>query len=223
MKEDPRLFATLEASRETWGLGPLPPAQGALQIFGWSRRLAMATDDAPAPFATILASALTHIGPLAFPTSELILETGVRRNRAAFAVWAPRRRQTFFRARSVLCLTRDTALAANIFNDGAFPWELQGQFGLLCVEGASIERLVAFGDALDDLIEPCWSGMLTTLNMAGVVAILRPTVDGVAAGLLAVDEALNHRILVAVANAASQSEVVFEVLDEANFATALAT
>jgi len=55
MTEDGRrLFGTLEATREAWGLGPLPPSHGALLVAGWSRSLAFAEDDEPAPFATIL-------------------------------------------------------------------------------------------------------------------------------------------------------------------------
>jgi hypothetical protein len=211
------MFGALEATREAWGLGPLPPANGALLLVGWSRQLAFAADDEPAPFAAILATALTRLGPLAFPASERLGAAG-----AVYAPWAPRRRPLMSLARSALCLTSDVALAAKLFDDGAFPWPLQGQFGLLCEKSVKLEALAALAGMLDGLIEPGWSAALPALNAAGVAAVLRPGTDGDVAGLLAADAALHGRVVASLAETARQSAVAFEMLDEAGFAAALA-
>lgn len=220
----PSLFATLDPTRETWGLGPLPPAHGALLLIGWSRVMAYSDDDdAPAVFASILADALVCLGPVAFPTTELQAgAAGAAGNAARFAPWAPRRGARASRARSALCVTGAAALAVHLFNDAAYQWVLQSQFGLVCADGVAPAALVAQGRALEELIEPGWSKELPTLAQAGVRAVLRPGVDGDVAGLLAADAPLRQRVIEAIAQSARQAGVAFDMLNEAGFLKALA-
>ncbi len=124
-------------------------------------------------------------------------------------------------SQSALCLTRDVALAATLFDDGAFPWGLQGQFGLLCAEHVLVETLATLGIALDSLIEPGWGAALPGMNAVGVNAVLRPGVDGDLAGLLAADAAGRENFIEALAYAARQSSVPFNMLDEGAFSAAL--
>ena len=113
-----------------------------------------------------------------------------------------------------LCHTPGEATV--LFDTPEFPWWLQGQFALVF---SLPPKLPTWPESL---LEPAWASAFPALSAAGVIAILRPGVDGSVAGLLCRDEAVRSAFEAALQQAGSRADLATHQLDEADFQAALA-
>jgi hypothetical protein len=180
-----------------------------------------ATEAHPAPYATLLAAALTRVGPIAFPTTD-VAAVDVESSLARCARWAPKRAARKVRERGRLCLTHAPAAVAELFDTEGFSWTLQAQFALLCDQSAIVEDLAVLDGVLERIVEREWGEVLQRLQSLGVTGILRPGTDGDLAGALFADHRGRTRFLEALEEAAHAARTAFAVVDEDGFAAALA-
>lgn len=198
-----------------WELDALTQAPGILSLLGWRCHPPAADAGVPSPVAACLACALTRVCRLSFPTSRVVgaplgeawtpvpgglghaLETpGLR-------AWSGHRGSPGW-----LLSTTDSRAAAGLFDDPGFPWWLRGQAAVAsardgpppAVEPAAVLAL------LDDVAPDT-----KALTAAGVSALLRPGVDGDVAGLLALSEAADRALLQALAQAAREAGLGWEL------------
>ncbi len=106
-----------------------------------------------------------------------------------------------------------------LFDSGAFPWSLQGQVVLL--SSADVAPPDIHGVTLRDLVSDDWSRHATRLRDAGVLAVLRPGVDGAVAGVLSLDVAFETAWLRALDEQARRAGFTCEITTEEQFWLAL--
>ena len=130
-------------SSSFWQLGPVPPPHGSLVLIGWPEQSVVEDDDANNKCTAALLRAMTSIARLSFPCSEFAMAPArdSRTPTESDHVATVRRTSnplvrlfSYLTGRPssmTLMSTRDSTVARQIFEDGAYPWWLQGQFVLL--------------------------------------------------------------------------------------------
>jgi hypothetical protein len=203
------IFACRDPRGREWQLGPLPPGRGRLTLIGWSQPAETRDAGVPENVARVLARALTSVARVTFPSSLVSpIATSMT------TVWSPLDGDLIrvltakgFGGRIVaklrgtpphiaLMSTRRPETASRLFDDGAFPWWLQGQVVLLSEPDApppdiDEESLLAlFGEE--------WTGRAASLAPAGVQGVVRPGVDGDVAGLVSLNDVFQEAVLTAL-------------------------
>jgi hypothetical protein len=170
----------------------------------------------PGSAGRVLVRALTSVARLTFPCSAV--------DPAATSVWSSLDgdRVRVVAGKSgfmALGSTRRPERATGLFDDGAFPWWLQGQVVLLSEPDAAPPDIDEAG--LLGLIGDDWTKQGGLLSRAGVRGILRPGVDGDVAGLLSLTGAFERSALGALEREASNCRLAWALLSEASFTSAL--
>lgn len=251
------LFACRDPRAPWWQLGPLPPTRGRLLLIGWRQQPPAIDAGVPAVIARVLARALTGLGWVIFPSSQ------IRPPPAARQGWVPLtdvvrgagdpmpgpgplagpapgfhrgaapadaltrvltcrglterlgaalRRQS---ARIALCASRRAELACGLFDDAAYPWWLQGQNVLLAAPAQTPPDLNR--QDLLGLWQRSWTAPAAALALAsGLLAVMRPGVDGAVAGLLCLEAGVEEALLAALAAQAAAAEVDWAIVPEAS-------
>lgn len=195
--------------RDDWQLGSLPPAQGHLVLVGWRGADNDAGGGVPADIAQVLARGFTAVARVTFACSSAEIDVTsdwtAWRDRDAYrgvetGGAMTRLRSTLRGAPRLLtlCSTRDAATAARLFDDGGFPWWLQGQVVVLSRQDGPPPDLTA--TLWHALLEDEWLDALMDVDDRNVFGIVRPGVDGAVAGIFtsvpdverAVIDALRH-------------------------------
>lgn len=215
-----------EAAGRHWQLGPLPRRQGEFALVGWTER---AEDGGvPASVAGALARGLTSQGCVTFPCSAA---RGAPRGRwvrqgddhvgrfsmAASRGWRAALPGPLGRTDLPLLSTRREEAVLGLFDDADHPWWLQGQFALLSPPAAASPRLGEEQPLPSELVGEEWASCLGDLAEAGVVAILRPGVDGDVAGLASRSPDILRQLLEHVRRAAADFGLAFHAAPEDAF------
>ena len=214
-----------------WQLGTLPPPQGPLTLIGWRQQPDPTDGGVPREVAAVLARALTSAARVTFPSSAVDVSVGQRWSargddlvRELTSHGAVSRAKAILKGRTnkvVLVSTRASATVVAAFDDGQYPWWLQGQVLLLSEGDAEppdidMEKLSAFYDEQ-------WTRQAAALSVPGLVGVMRPGVDGDVAGLLALVEAFAPAFLEKLEHEARVAGMGLDVVDERTFAQRLAT
>jgi hypothetical protein len=113
---------------------------------------------------------------------------------------------------SKLLSTTDPGAAAQLFEDAAFPWWLQGQLVLLSDREA--DSLTIDERSVLALIDDDWARRAALLAVHGVEGVVRPGVDGDLAGVLALNDRLDSRMLASLEREAQQAGMSLSVVPE---------
>ena len=163
--------ASIRACRDAraahWQLGPLPPDRGRLTLLAWTGSPGTVDSGVPGEIAGVLARSWTSIARVTFPSSL----TGATR----------------------IVSTRDRDAVVRAFDDPAFPWWMQGQVLLLSEPDRDPPAVDEPG--LRALLEEDWARTATALEGRGVNGVVRPGVDGDVAGLLALSDPFDGRMM----------------------------
>lgn len=114
---------------------------------------------------------------------------------------------------SRLLSTTDPGVAMQLFEDAAFPWWLQGQLVLLSdpkADSSTVDERSVLA-----LIDDDWARRAAPLAAHGVEGVVRPGVDGDLAGVLALNDRLDSRMLASLEREAHQAGMSFSVVPEA--------
>lgn len=223
------IFSCGDATGVRWQLGPLPPAKGALMLIGWRLRGAAVDGGVPQPVARMLARAMTTVGRVSFPIDEsdanasfsagpLKRRQGLRAVLGVVADVAATLRAT--RSAPTLVSSADPERVQRLFDDAAFPWHLQGQVALLSAAAAAAPGIDC-ATALS-LVEDDWTSKAASLASAGVIAVLRPGVDGDVAAFWSLSATVADLWSACLADEARQAGIARECLSESDFMNALA-
>ena len=220
------IFVCRDPAGSQWQVGQLPPATGAIALIGWSLTPAPVDGGVPDAVARVLARALTSAARVTFPSSKV--------GAAAPGAWLPHDGDSIrtgspkgVAARVASRLTgapRDLTListtraetAIGLFDDGAFPWWLQGQAVLLSAPDAAPPDVDE--TALVALFEQRWTAAVAALARFGVQGVVRPGVDGDVAALWTAGSAFERIVLGALERETRAAGFDWAVVPEAEFA-----
>jgi hypothetical protein len=220
------IFACPDARAAQWQLGPLPPPAGRVTLIGWNNAAEQTDAGVPEDIARVLANAFTAVARVTFPCSC------VDANTSAPGGWSPsdgdmlRTLTTGFAARIAaklngtpaeitLVSTRRADSAIRAFDDGAFPWWMQGQVMLLSQPDAPPPDVDA--KSLLALFEDAWTTHAASLGR-GIQGVVRPGVDGDVAGLLSLSDAFERDALAALEHETRRAGFEWAVMAEKAFA-----
>jgi hypothetical protein len=218
-----------DASGPQWQLGPLPPADGAFALIGWTFE---DTDGGvPSPVVQTIARALVTYGRVTFPSASVPV-TEAR----AWSAWhhdftttmqltarGARVRELFRSRRVSLLSTSREESARRLFDDPFYQWWNQAQFALLSRPAERPPNILEEPALGSDLFDSRWSAAITDLKRRGVDAILRPGVDGDVMGVLCSSRDVRSEVEEMVGLAATDFQLAFRRVAEEEFASLLST
>jgi hypothetical protein len=195
-----------------------------MTLIGWKQEPDPIDGGIPRGLGAVLARALASVTRVTFPSSVLHPTAAdgwsrsggddVRRlNAPAAARVASLLKRT--PGHVLLVSTRNPDTVMHAFEDPAYPWWMQGQVLLLSSPNApppGIER-----NQLLALFEDDWARHAHALALSGIVAVVRPGVDGDVAGLLSVSPEFNDIVLQALEHEARLASFEWSVLTEEAF------
>lgn len=203
---DTSIFVCLEPRRsDVWQLGVLPPSMGRMMLIGWKKDPEPVDAGVPEDVAAVVARALTSIGRVTFPSSAVHAPAG--------GGWSPFKRGP---GSADLLSTTDPQTVMQAFDDAAHPWWMQGQ--VLVISAPSVPSPEIDRKHLRALLENDWSGVADALSPPGVIAVLRPGVDGDLAGLLTLTADAERTSLAALEGETRRASFDWSVLTEDAFA-----
>lgn len=210
-----QLFMCLSATAEHWGVGATS-AEPALLV-GWSL-LDKVDAGVPAYAASVVASALTALYDVSFPTATepLLDRTGRALEIQSASLW----NRALGRGKQWLVTTRDPLLVQAAFDDEHFPWWHQGQVLLLSNEGTSID---AAASLMRSLLQNPPRVSRSVLHQHHIEALVVPGVDGDVIGIRTASETTRQACFDAIGDAATRTGVALRTVNESDFSGALAS
>jgi hypothetical protein len=182
-----------------WQLGPTPTG-GRWTLIGWSQHPESVDAGVPLAVRLLIADALAAAARVTFLTSSLTPRQGPGWSLAGSDSVLRLKRERGFSLRlraqpaeMVLVSTRSPKTIATLFDDAGYPWWMQSQVALLS-EPDSLLPEPSF-ELVADLLACDLNRQASALIRQGVHAVLRPAVDGDAAGLVGLDGSLDDRVL----------------------------
>ena len=177
-----------------------------MTLIGWHEDPRRHDGGLPTHVATVLARALTAVARVTFPCSATTppgpggwSPSGERLVRGLVTSRLSGRVAAFLKGQSrqvALVSTRDPRTVAAAFDDGEYPWWLQGQALLLSGRDAVPPEID--WEALLALLGERWSTEAVARTDAGLIGVLRPGVDGDVAGLLSLTPDFEESVLAAL-------------------------
>ena len=202
---DTSIFVCLEPRRSNWWqLGALPPSIGRMMLVGWKKDPEPVDGGVPEDVAPLLARAFTSIGRVTFLSSAV--------HAATAGGWWPLKRAP---GPAELTSTTDPQTLMQAFDDAAHPWSMQGQ--VLLISAPSVPSPEIDRKHLRALLENDWSGAADVLSPPGVIAVLRPGVDGDLAGLLTLTADVERTSLAALEAETRRASFDWSVLTDDAF------
>lgn len=194
------LLVCLDPRARWWQLGPLPPAAGRLILVGWKQTPRSVDGGVPDVVAGALSRAMTSVARVTFPRSNgdaapapTWSTRGLDRIRLLPAAGVRAQLEAMLKGDIVLVSTRRPETAHSLFDDGGYPWWLQGQIVLLSAADAGPPDITR--EQFLALHGEDWAERAGRLAKAGVDAVVRPGVDGSVAGLLSLSEPFEQTLL----------------------------
>lgn len=206
MTNQAAILACVDPVNAHWQLGPLPPAQGRMLLIGWRLPLPAVDSGVPEVVAAILARALTSVARVSFPVSD---DAAIALKGEAAIV--------------KLVSTCEAETAVRMFADPGYPWHLQGQVALLSPLHSRAPKIDR--KALLSLLSGHWTkpdGQLRQFHSLGILAVIRPGVDGDIGGVLSLSDGFANTLLEALECAAGNAQFAWFRLPEDDFANMLA-
>ncbi len=200
------MFVCLDPRGAEWQLGALPPPAGRMTLIGWREEPAPVDAGVPRQVAAAVARALTSIGRITFLSSAVHAPAG--------GGWSPSKKRG--PAPAELTSATDPEAVMHAFDDAAHPWWMQGQVLFLSEPGAAAVEIDR--EQLLALLENDWAAAAGALPARGVVAVLRPGVDGDLAGLLTLTAGAERASLAALERESRLASFDWSVLAEDAFA-----
>ena len=218
------ILACRDARATAWQLGPLPPDRGCLTLLAWRLNEDPHEGGVPSEVAQVLARSWTAIARITFLSSIVAAQSTSRWSPSDGGMVRPIEAEgvlarTLARARGTaaggtLVSTRSPAVAVQLFEDAGFPWWLQGQAVLLSDPDANPPDVD--GPTVLTLLEDDWATRAAALATTGVHAVVRPGVDGDVAGLLALNDAFDAKLLESLEREARGAGFAWDVVAEAS-------
>jgi hypothetical protein len=118
----------------------------------------------------------------------------------------------FLSSVSGVTATRQPDVAAGAFDDPGFPWWLQGQALLLSDPNADPPDIDE--PTLLALLEEDWARRAAALEARGVQGVVRPGVDGDVAGLLALSDPFDARLIESMEREARHAGMALAIVSE---------
>ncbi|NML15103.1 hypothetical protein [Azohydromonas caseinilytica] len=206
-----------------WQLGNLQESLALVSLIGWAQYPPPVDAGVPDPVAAALAEALTVVGQVVFPwaLSEGAIAGVIHAQRLTPPGWGTSLifRLKHFPCDTALLFTRDPQAAQHLFHSVGFPWTQQGQIVLVLNTQAAFPALGM--EQIDKLTSEYWATQVATLKIHGIVAALRPGVDGDVAAFLALNEDVAAIFQQALQASCVKCNVNFELCTETELANRL--
>ena len=205
------IFVCTDAKGAIWQLGTLPPPIGEVMLVSWKTSAAAVDAGVPQEIATIFIDAMLALGNILFPVAEPIpLADG---DQILLKGRIPFRRMR-------LLSTRNRDSARLLFDDGNYPWWMQGQ-------AAVLYENQHFNDSLtpkdfQKLFSDGWAVGAADLCARGAAAVIRPGVDGDVFGLFTAEVARQAAFSSELEKAAGLAGYRFRKLSETDLTSELA-
>jgi hypothetical protein len=216
------VFACRQSRDDRWQLGPAPGGR-SWTLIGWRQTPTDPDGGVPGQVAAVLAAALAAVARITFPSSQAAAASvdwasrdgdDVRTLSGGGMTSAVRAALKRTPREIVLVSTRNSATAARLFDDGAYPWWLQGSFALLSARDDAPPEL-EWKQAVALLNGPTPADVDSLPPVIG--GLLRPGVDGDVAGLLSRGASLEQEVLEALATECGVRGIDWTVLAEGEF------
>ncbi|WP_395699033.1 hypothetical protein [Aquabacterium sp.] len=219
--EQTLLLCRAPAGRQ-WELGPVAELPFPHWLIGWPPAGRI---DAIVPTVVrrVLTGALTSLAPLAFLASSASGGDKPFDGSSTLAdLGRSIARRVGLASPSPACWRQEAAAkdAEAVFDQHGFDWALRAQLGLVCPAVSDLPT--PSKEFVDAILGERWADQLPALVGRGVLAMLRPGVDGDVALLVAATPAVEARIADALDRTAAETGVRLITLDEPAFAERLA-
>lgn len=217
------IFVCLDARSQRWQLGIPSVGQYPLILLGWSSSPATVDAGVPGRIAAVLAQALTQSALVTFPCSRKALPSPcegetIRSLGSGGVIGQLKSSLAGTPAEILLLSTRRPESAQRMFEDGAFPWWMQGQIVLLSApDGAPPDLDRA---ALLALLGEDWRRRIAPGT--GMLGMIRPGVDGDVAGFQPLAEGFGEVLLSHLEREIVVAGWEWAILSEEGFARRLA-
>lgn len=225
------LLVTWDPRDACWRLSPLAPSTGRLLLLGWRNDPPAQDGGMSTQIGLVVARALTAVARVTFPTSlpidrptdawSMMRDTDRVRSLGS-GTWGERLRAAMGRAPAeiVLLSTQSPDTVVGLFEDPAYPWWLQGQWALLSKLDSplpDIDRETAVS-----LFDDEWAERLPLQRVPGLLAVVRPGVDGDVVGVWALHESFGRELLESLKLEAQRAGLDSAVVTEHEMAARLA-
>lgn len=207
-----------------WVLGSLPPRVGSMALIGWRLQPHPVDAGVPTVIAGIIASALTDIANVSYPTAGREIADTDRADRSGSEAQSVltslitrlRLRMPLigWPARLRIVSTRDSDTVLQAFSDATFAWHMGTQFLLLSDPAQPMPVLDP--KTLIAMFEPEWANHAAQLTKQGVHGAVRAGVDGDVFGLLSLTPGFDSIALDALRRRAEQAQVGWLDADQSN-------
>jgi len=222
LEESQLILLARVAVAQHWQLGRLPPPHGSFILIGWKP----GGEDGGSPHHAVktMARALSSFGQVVIPSSSVSGDESFDWRRDGVDQVACLR-VSGRPGRSLLTLrcTEGEHSIRSMFEDPVYPWWYQGQFALLCRRGTPPPDLEILSGFVGILLSDNWTSALAQLQVSGVLAVLRPGVDGDVAGLHCASDEVREELERCIEQAARACGVACQILSEADFMERLTT
>lgn len=206
-----------------WQLDLSPPSGAEVLLLSWCPGWDDHDKGVPRDVATIIAKTLTANAKIGFLSSEPGKPAGPTTQYSDVAFNPIERIHAKIKHEPVqvkLITTVDPNVACQIFYDGSFSWQMQGQIAFLLPTASNPPLLDRKG--LGMLMESGWKQALARLGLQHLLGVMRPGVDGDVAGIWSFDKAFTHALLAGLENEARREGYEFQLVSEETFMTLLA-
>jgi hypothetical protein len=220
------LYLCHDPARPHWQLGTAPRANRAMTLIGWKAQPAAIDAGVPDPVAALLAAALVSVGRVGYfsrtgnsdcKTSQgdslQVLDPGNFATRLISKLRG-------FPSDAMLCASRNAETVKQLFETDGFSWTMQGQTALLLAPDAAPPQLTF--QSAQRLLGDGWSEEVVGFGRHGLIAALRPGVDGDVAAYLPLNDDARAAFLNALRIECASRGFMLENCDEETFSARLA-
>ncbi len=224
------IFACLNPIEKFWQLGCLPPAHGTFVLIGWRVYPTPVDAGMPETVGEVLARVMTSAANAVFLSSDVKggvpNEWRIVGEDAVCVLKEPNPLKSFLNSLSsrksdlVLLSTREPDKVIRLFDDGTYPWWLQGQIVLLSEPKQIMPEIDR--QSLLSLFEDDWMQQALYLQSTGIQCVVRPGVDGDVAGFLFLTDAFRNRFLKTLEDESRADGFEWSLLPETDFVSSIA-
>lgn len=223
------IFACLNPVEKFWQLGHLPPAHGTLVLIGWQITPTPVDEGMPETVGAVLARVMTSLGNVVFLSSDV--KDGLAnewKSVGEVAVCVLKEQnplKSFLNYVSgntsdlVLLSTRNTEKVIRLFDDGTYPWWLQGQIVVLSEPEQPMPEITR--ENLLSLFEDDWTRQTQHLQSIGIQCVMRPGVDGSVAGFLFLTDGFRSKFLENFENESRAAGFEWNLLSKTDFISSI--
>ncbi len=224
------ILTCLNPVEEFWQLGNLFLANDNFVLIGWQVFPSPFDEGMPETVGKILTQVMISFGNVLFLNSNTSADTENEwkyyDDKATLFLKEPNPLKRFMGTLSgrsedlTLLATRKPQTVERLFDDGKYPWWLQGQIVFVSDQEQILPRIDR--ETLLCFFEDDWLQQVGRLQDLNIECVLRPGVDGDVAGILFLTEDFRHTFLEVLESQSRAAGFDWEVLPESDFASSLA-